>query len=105
MIRLVYTIWNSKKKGSLHDNPMRLIRLLWLPILVGVPSWGVPISDKLTIFDPTHSVFQELIVYEDGSYSGGVCAGPACGIAESPANFYYIPANIGNPALANSPFY
>jgi hypothetical protein len=64
---------------------------LWSAMVALCPSAAAEIiSDQLTVYNPDHSILDQLTLFEDGSFTGGSCFFGQC-TAEGPPNVYYIP--------------
>ena len=68
------------------------------------------ISDQLTVYDPMHNIVHQLTLFDDGSFTGGLCFGADCGVREAYANVYYFddllladPTTVGHPTILLGP--
>jgi MYXO-CTERM domain-containing protein len=66
------------------------------------------LSDSLTVLDGNQNIVGQVIVNEDGTFSGlnSACTGATCGTAEDPTNIYYInDTTLANAAQFGNAFY
>ena len=75
--------------------------------LMAAVASAVPVSDEFTIFSPSGDIFRQLTLFEDGSFTGGLCLSisPASTCdAEDPLNIYFFEdSGLADPDLFGDP--